>query len=239
MNCLIVDDDIICRSILEKFVERIDFIEKVTSCSGAIEAIQILEQREEKIDLLFLDIEMPEMSGVDLMKVLKDSRPQIIVVSAKEKYAIEAYEFDVTDYLLKPVTFVRFYKAVDKAYQRYKAQLSDNNPETNEDFYVRHNNAYVKVKYNDILWIEALENYIVLNTFREKYTVHHTLKAVIDKLPAGKFFRVHRSYVVNLSKISMITGTELMVETAEGPVALSLGKAYRDKLLNAINVLSR
>lgn len=238
MNCLIVDDDNISTSILERFAEKIEIIDKIDSCSGAIEAIQFLKKTKESIDLIFLDMEMPEMNGVEFLGTLKDQHPLIIVVSAKEKYAINAFDYDVTDYLLKPISFARMYKAVDKAHNILKNKHLEVY-EGKDEFFIKQNGLYIKIKYIDIIWVEALENYIVLYTFRDKYTVHHTLKAVIDKLPKGKFFRVHRSYVVNLSRISAISSNDISVDTIEGSVSIPLGKAYRDKLLNAINVLSK
>ncbi|TKG96382.1 response regulator transcription factor [Puteibacter caeruleilacunae] len=238
MNCLIIDDDKLSRLLLKKFIEKTSFIKKVKSYSSALEAIQEMDDMTEKVDLIFLDIEMPEMTGVEFMRMLKEDHPQIIVVSSKEKYAIDAFEFDVTDYLLKPVTFARFYKAVEKAaHKKQLAKIETNG--NNDEFFIKKNNNLVRVKYDDIIWIEALENYIVINTYSEKFTVHHTLKAIVDKLPVGKFFRIHRSYVANASCINMISTTSVEVEYEDGKVSLPLGKSFRDKLLDGINVLSK
>ncbi|MCL3778976.1 response regulator transcription factor [Prolixibacteraceae bacterium JC049] len=238
MNCLIIDDDKLSRSLIEKCIKKTSFIRTYKSFSSAVDAINHIQKSDEIIDLIFLDIEMPEMTGVEFLKVLQDQTPQIIFVSGKEDYALEAFELDVTDYLLKPINLTRFYKAVEKAWKKNrsaKIEITDDY----DEFFIKKNNNLVRVRYSDIIWVEALENYITINTFNEKYTIHHTLKAIVDKLPPGKFFRIHRSYVVNASKINMISSNSVEVETDEGKMALPLGKSFRDKLLNGINVLSK
>lgn len=238
MNCLIIDDDKLSRSIIEKCIEKTSFIKKHQSFPSAVQAINYLQETDETVDLIFLDIEMPEMSGLDFLHILQGQTPQIIFVSGREDYALEAFELNVTDYLLKPISFPRFYKAVEKAWKKNRAAKIEET-DNYEEFYIKNNNNLVKVRYSDIIWVEALENYITINTFDEKYTIHHTLKAIVDKLPAGKFFRIHRSYVINASKINLISSNSVEVETSEGKTTLPLGKSFREKLLNGINVLSK
>ena len=238
MNCIIIDDDKISRKLLEKFVEKTDLLDQYYSFSGAIEAINFIRKDEEKVDLIFLDIEMPDMNGVEFMQSLGNHPVQIIVVSSKEKYALEAIEYDVTDYLLKPVTYVRFLKATEKALSKLREEML---PASNskEDFFIRNNASLKRLRYDDVIWIEALENYIVVYTYEEKYTIHFTMKAIMDQLPLEKFFRIHRSYIVNRSKIDMIKTNEIEVETIEGTQALPIGKSYRELLLKEINLLSK
>ncbi|MGF7141109.1 LytR/AlgR family response regulator transcription factor [Roseimarinus sediminis] len=238
MNCLIIDDDKLSRKLLEKFVEKTDLLDQYFSFPGAIEAMNFIRKDEEKIDLIFLDIEMPDMNGVEFMQSLGDHPIQIIVVSSKEKYALDAIEYDVTDYLLKPVTYVRFLKATEKAVNKLREEML---PASNskEDFFIRNNASLKRLRYEDVVWIEALENYIVVYTNDERYTIHFTMKAIMDQLPSDKFFRIHRSYIVNRSKIELIKTNSIEVKTKEGKQSLPIGKSYRELLLRDINLLSK
>lgn len=238
MNCLIIDDDKLSRKLLEKFVEKTELLDQYYSFPGAIEAINFIRKGEEKVDLIFLDIEMPDMNGVEFMQSLGDHPVQIIVVSSKEKYALDAIEYDVTDYLLKPVTYVRFLKATEKALSRLREEMLPASNSKN-DFFIRNNSNLKRLHYDDVIWIEALENYIVVYTYDEKYTIHFTMKAVMDQLPAELFFRIHRSFIVNRSKIELIKTNSIEVKTKEGKQSLPIGKSYRDQLLKEINLLSK
>lgn len=238
MNCLIIDDDKLSRKLLEKFVEKTDLLDQYFSFPGAIEAINFIKKGEEDIDLIFLDIEMPDMNGVEFMQSLGDHPVQIIVVSSKEKYALDAIEYDVTDYLLKPVTYVRFLKATEKALNKLRDEMLPASNSTT-DFFIRNNSSLKRLHYDDVIWIEALENYIVVYTYDEKFTIHFTMKAVMDQLPKEKFFRVHRSYIVNRSKIEVIKTSSIEVLTKEGKQAIPIGKSYREMLLKDINLLSK
>lgn len=238
MNCIIIDDDKLSRTLLEKFVERTDYIDQYYSFPGAIEAINFIRNEEHDIDLIFLDIEMPDMNGVEFMQSLGDHPVQIIVVSSKEKYALDAIEYNVTDYLLKPVTYFRFLKATEKALAKLKEEMLPASNSKN-DFFIRNNSNLIRLCYDDVVWIEALENYIIVHTFDEKYTIHFTMKAVMDQLPTTKFFRIHRSFIVNRSCIEMITANTIEVNTKEGVQSLPIGKSYRELLLKEINLLSK
>lgn len=238
MNCLIIDDDKLSRKLLEKFVEKTELLDQYYSFPGAIEAINFIRKDEEKIDVIFLDIEMPDMNGVEFMQSLGDHPIQIIVVSSKEKYALDAIEYDVTDYLLKPVSYVRFLKATEKALNKLRDEML---PASNskDDFFIRNNATLKRLRYDEVIWIEALENYIVVYTFYDKYTIHFTMKAVMDQLPSDKFFRVHRSFIVNRSKIELIKTNNIEVMTKDGKQELPIGKSYREMLLKDINLLSK
>ena len=237
MNCLIVDDDPMSRKVLEMFIDKVDLIKNSFSFSSAIEAINFLEKEGNNIDLIFLDIEMPEMTGMEFIKTLRDT-PDIVVVSSKETYALRAFELDVTDYLLKPVSYSRFYKAVDKVHKKRTASQKLNDSPPKEEIFIKNNSNLVRVKYDDIYWIEALENYIVLNTFDNRYTIHFTMKAIMDKLPSYKFMRIHRSYIVNINRIDVIKSTSVQLTTDEGKKSLPVGKSYKDQLLSKINLMN-
>ncbi len=233
MNCIIIDDDQLSRKIIESFVERTDFLKLTHSFSNAIEALNTVTN-EEKIDLIFLDIEMPEMTGIDFLNSFK-STPQVIIVSAQEKYALDAFEYDVTDYLLKPVTYGRFFKAAEKAFKRLNKVESDNKKE----IFIKKNSALVRLSYEEILWVEALENYVVINTFDEKYTIHFTMKSIEKQLPLNMFKRIHRSFIVNISKINSIEDNSVVINHKTGRKVLPIGKSYRDNLLGDLNLMNR
>ena len=234
MNCIIIDDDKLSRRVIEEFVNKTESLNLCGSFSTALEAINFLRQQE-NMELIFLDIEMPEMSGIDFMDALKNL-PQIIIISSKGKYAIDAFEYDVTDYLLKPVAYARFYKAVDKAMSRTQRNNFSTSPDKDEIF-IKKNSSLVRLKYEDILWVEALENYVIFNTFNDKFTIHFTMKAVELKLPVSKFIRVHRSFIVNTSSISEIDDNTIIVKTVDGNKSIPIGKSYRDKLMNDLNLI--
>jgi DNA-binding LytR/AlgR family response regulator len=237
MNCIIIDDDKLSIKIIEEFAGRTEGLHHVGSYSSAVEAINSLNHLDsKKVDLIFLDIEMPEMSGIEFLESL-DIIPQVVIYSSQEKYALESYEYDVTDYLLKPVQFGRFIKAVNRARERFEKKESPLKEST--EIFIKNNGSLVRIKYDDILWIEALENYVVLNTFNEKYTIHFTMKSIADKMPADKFMRIHRSFIVNFGKIKVIEDNSVVIKTDSGTKVIPIGKSYRDKLMNDINLISK
>ncbi len=232
MNCIIIDDDKLSRKVVEEFVNRTDGLNLINSFENAVSAINVFNE-DADIDLIFLDIEMPEMSGIDFLETLKNP-PQIIIISSKDKYALSAFEYDVTDYLLKPITYGRFFKAVDKANERYKQSKIDSK---GEEIFIKKNSALVRLRYEDILWVEALENYVIFNTFSDKYTIHFTMKAIEQKMPSNKFTRVHRSFIVNTSSIKVIEDNAIVIKTKEGNKTIPIGKSYKDKLMGDINLM--
>jgi DNA-binding LytR/AlgR family response regulator len=237
MNCIIVDDDNLSIKIIEEFVLRTDGLNLMGAFSSAVEAVNMLNNNSgTPVHLIFLDIEMPEMSGIEFLKAL-NVIPQVIIYSSEEKYALESYEYDVTDYLLKPVTYGRFIKSVSRARERFEKKESPVKQST--EIFIKNNSSLVRVKYDDILWIEALENYVVLNTFREKYTIHFTMKSITDRMPSDRFMRIHRSYIVNFSKIKAIEDNSVIIKTDNGNKIIPIGKSYRDKLLDDINLITR
>ncbi len=235
MNCIIIDDDDLSRRVIEEFVKRTEYLTLTQSFSGPVEAINYLKQGNE-IDLIFLDIEMPEMSGIEFLTTLARP-PQIIIVSSKEKYALEAFEYSVTDYLLKPVTYARFFKAVNKAFDVFANTKHDIDAE--KEIFIKKNSSLVRLKYNDILWVEALENYVVINATTDKFTIHFTMKAIESQLPATRFKRVHRSFIVNISRIASIEDNSIIIKLADGKKVIPIGKSYRDKLLKEINLMNK
>lgn len=238
MRCVIIDDDKLSRIIVEKFVAKTDFLQLVGSYGSALEAIQMFNNGHGNVDLIFLDVEMPEISGLDFLKTL-DTPPQIIIISGNDKYAIDAFDYDVTDFLLKPISMLRYLKAVNKAQKRKNDAIMLSNSNNNEIFIKKKNSTLIRLSYNDILWVEAMENYVVLSTYDEKYTFHFTIVSVSEKFPENKFKRVHRSYVVNVSKIKMIEDNFIIIDTKTGEKAIPIGKSFKDKLLNDLNLIKK
>ena len=193
MNCIIIEDYDESRRLVEIFVQKTRMLNLVGSYASAVEAINDTDQKD-RVDLVLLDIELPEMSGMDYLRTLQ-TQPVVIILSAQEKYALEAFEFDVTDYILKPITYMRFYKAVARAYTRWRRD--QNIMQVKNEIFVRKGAALIKLHYEEIYWIEAMENYVLLNTSKEKLTVHFTLKAISERLPDELFQQVHRSYIIN------------------------------------------
>jgi DNA-binding LytR/AlgR family response regulator len=232
MKCIIIEDDELSRKVLEEFIRKTDHLDLVASFHNAIDAINHLG-RDTKIDLVFLDIELPQMSGVEFLESLQLT-PQVIITSSKEKYAIKAFDFNVTDYLLKPIRYPRFYRAVDKAFKMEKLYEVNR---IDDEIFIKKNSTLIKLAYDDILWIEALENYVVLNTENDKYTIHFTMKAMEKTLPKYKFLRIHRSYIVNLRKVTAIKEKNLILNFSGKTQELPIGKSYRERLLKEIKTM--
>ncbi|MGV8828645.1 MAG: LytR/AlgR family response regulator transcription factor [Breznakibacter sp.] len=237
MNCVIIDDDKFSTRIIEDFIGRTDGLHLVGSYTSAVEAINKMSRTDaERVNIIFLDIEMPEMSGIEFLKSLTEM-PQVIIYSSQEKYALEMYEYDVTDYLLKPVNYARFIKSINRVKERFEKKETLSKEST--EIFIKNNNSLVRVKFEDILWIEALENYVVVNTFKDKFTIHFTMKSIAEKMPADKFVRVHRSFIVNMSKVKSIEDNSVIIRSETGSKVIPIGKSYKDRLMNDINLISK
>ncbi len=235
MNCIIVDDDKLTCKVLEGFVNKFTSLNLAGCFSDSVEARNILTSRND-IDLIILDIEMPEMDGFDFITSL-DFPPNIIIVSSAEEYALKAFDFNVVDYLLKPVTYGRFCKAIDKTIKYFDRKEAVNTGD--EEIFIKKGSSLVKLKLRDIIYIEALENYVTLNTNDDKFTIHFTMKAIESQLPSGVFIRVHRSYIINKSMIQTIKENSLDLNIGGKLKSIPVGKSFRDSLLNDINVMAR
>ena len=233
MNCIVIDDDKLTRVVIEEYVGKSDGLVLTGSYSNAIDAINAIKENND-VDLIFLDIEMPQMSGIDFLNAL-EYPIQIIIISSKEKYALDAFDYDVTDYLLKPITYSRFFKAIDKAVNRYNKEKL--NSSSAEEIFIKKGSSLVRIKFEEILWIEALENYVILNKINEKLTIHFTMKAIEKKLPSKKFTRIHRSFIVNTSKISVIKDNSVEIKLQAETITIPIGKSYKDQLMEDINLM--
>lgn len=235
MNCIIVDDDKISCKILEGYVSKFSSLNLIGAYSDSVEARNIVTQRRD-IDLVILDIMMPELDGFDFIGSL-DFPPNIIIVSSAEEFALRAFDFNVVDYLLKPVSYGRFCKAIDKTV-RYFARREVTNT-GDEEIFIKKGSSLVKLKLRDIIYIEALENYVTLNTNSDKFTIHFTMKAIENQLPSGVFIRVHRSFIINKTMIQSIKENSLDLNVGGSLKNIPVGKSFRDSLLNDINVMAR
>lgn len=224
LRCLIVDDESISRKFLEHYIQQMDFLELVHSCANATDAITSLQKFH--IDVVLLDIEMPEKSGLQMLEEL-DYKPAIILVTAKEQYAVKAYELDVVDYLVKPITFPRLEKAIGKA----RKFLEVNNPKADaEELFIKVNSRFVKIHYNDILYIEAQGDYIQVHIKDKKYIMYNSMSVMQKRLPGNRFVRVHRSYIVNLAYVTGVKQAFVQLSDNEIP----LGVSYKKKFLSLI-----
>jgi DNA-binding LytR/AlgR family response regulator len=230
MRCLIVDDDEFSRSVIEDLVKEIDTLELIKSCSDAVEAFKII--KEEHIDLVFLDIEMPKMDGLEMMRSLSPL-PQVILVTAHEKYAVESYEYDVTDFLQKPISLARFMKAVDKAINRFEEKRASITTQ-DKTIFIKADSRLVQLNTEDILFVEALGNYMrIFVADGSKYTILSTMKDISSKLNNNDFVRVHRSFIVRMDKIQSIEDNYIVIDKKQ----ISIGKAYKDDLTQKLNLL--
>lgn len=236
MNCIIIDDDKITCKILEGYVNKSDSLSLIASFNDPVSARNMLTRRRD-IDLIFLDIEMPEMTGFDIIGSL-DFPPNIIIVSSAEEYALKAFDFNVVDYLLKPITYARFCKAIDKTI-RYFTRKEAPAISGDEEIFIKNGSSLVKLKIKEIIFIEALENYVTLTTNDNKYTIHFTMKAIENQLPSGVFIRVHRSYIVNKGMIKTIKENSLEITVGNTVATIPIGKSFRENLLKDINLMAR
>ena len=224
IRCVITDDEPIAREGLRGYIEKIDFLTLTGECENALQLNELL--KKERPDLLFMDIEMPYINGIDFLGGILNP-PKVIITSAYEQYALKGYELNVTDYLLKPVSFERFLKAVNKAYELI---LKEQESVAEPYLFVKTDKLLKKVIIKDILFIESMGNYVLIHTATSKEITCSPLKNLLEFLPDTQFMQVHRSYVVQTSKVQAIEGNMLIVGTHKIPVARNL----REDVLNVL-----
>ncbi len=236
LKTLIVDDEPLALDVLETFIQRVDGLELVGRCENGIQALNLLQKGG--IDLLFLDIEMPTLDGLELLKSLHHA-PKVIITTAYRDYAVESFELDVVDYLVKPIPFQRFVKAVNKVLQRNEeidlvseanAYQQLDKPEKPEAMFIKVDKRIVKVFFKDILFIESLKDYIRVHTTTEAYVTYQTMNGIGEILPAEDFARIHKSFIVAIHKVSSIEANDLIVNNRSLPI----GRSYREEILEKI-----
>jgi DNA-binding LytR/AlgR family response regulator len=230
-TCLIVEDEPLARNLLTEYVKKVSFLKLVQACASPLEALEIL--RNNPVNILFLDIQMPEITGITLLKILQ-KKPLVILTTAYSEYALESYELDVVDYLLKPVTFDRFLKAVDKASQRLTTGASGVTPseksaEASPPFvFVKDGTKLVRINLDDILYVEGLKDYVTIHTKTQKVVSLQRLKSLEMQLPPEKFIRIHHSYIVAIKAIDVVHKSDVQIGQAIIPVSDSYKKSFRE-----------
>lgn len=233
LNCIIVEDEPLARGLLEQYIDKIPYLNLLHSISNPLEALDIL--RNSSPDILFLDVQMPEITGITLLKMLK-KKPIVILTTAYSEYAIEGYELDVTDYLLKPITFERFLKSVEKASEMLISTTDQKNlismPEAvvsqdNNFFFVKDGTKMVKVNFHEIKYIEGLKDYVKIVTTNKKITTLQRMKTLEELLPEELFIRVHHSYIVGLKWVEVIERDGLLIGDESIPISDTYRKAFK------------
>ncbi|MBO9673516.1 MAG: response regulator transcription factor [Sphingobacteriaceae bacterium] len=223
LKCLIIDDEPLARETLEEYISKIPFLELAGSCKHVFEAIEILQR--EQIDVLFSDIHMPEVNGIELIKMLQ-YRPYVIFITAYANYAVEGFELDAVDYIVKPFSFERFFKAVNKCLTM--SQQKNNKPSTDQSKYlfVKDGHKLHRVLFDEICYIEAMKDYIKVVLKDRSIITHLTMKRVEDQLPESQFIRIQKSYIININSLKFISGN--MAELHDVSDKLPIGKQYKD-----------
>ena len=229
ISCIIVDDEPLARSLLKDYVSKVPSLTLVDVCSSPVVAMELLQTKP--VDLLFLDIQMPEITGISLLKIMK-KKPLVVLTTAYSEYALESYELDVVDYLLKPITFTRFLQAVDKVSSRISGAVVPQERITTNPaqpfIFIKDGTKLVKVKWEDILYIEGLKDYVTIHTRQQKVVTLQRLKSLEEQLPAEQFIRIHNSFIVALSAIDAVHKNEVMIGQASLPISDTYRKAFRD-----------
>ncbi len=225
-----VDDEPYALDVLETYIQKIDDLELVTKCTNAIDAFNLIQK--EKIDVLFLDIQMPKLTGIDFLKNITNP-PQVIFTTAYRDYALDGYDLNITDYLLKPFSFERFLKAINKVYMNSGAQDSKVKDEAKEQniIYFKADKKMLKVWLNDIFYIESMKDYVFVKTLKRDIISYQKISFLDEKLPEHKFLRIHRSFIVAVDKVEAFCATHVDVAGKEIPI----GRNYKNQVFKKLN----
>lgn len=232
LNTIIIDDEPLARRGLKEYVKDVDFLHMAGEFDSPLKAMDLLSRGE--VHLILLDIQMPKITGLDFLKSLKQA-PPVIFTTAYTQHAVEGFELNALDYLVKPVSFERFLKAVLKAKEYYELR-EHNQPVTTEvamqkDFFIKADNQLVRIAFDDVLFVEALQNYVCIYTGAKKYISYLTMRSVEDYLPQVQFIKTHKSFIVNASKIEAIEGNEIRIGTHRIPISRSEKEMVMEQLL--------
>ena len=237
INCILIDDEPLSRKGLKEYIADIDFLNLLGEFDNPLSATEMLGRGE--VQLLFLDIQMPKITGLDFFKTLKNP-PPVIFTTAYPQYALDGFEVNALDYLVKPISFDRFLKAALKAMEFYevrnepgklsgKTELATGT--TAEYFFIKADNKLVKIFLEEILFVEALQNYVTIQTISKKYISYLTIKSVADYLPADRFIKVHKSFIISAARVDSIEGNEIRIDQFHIPISRSLKDEVTEKLL--------
>lgn len=233
-KCLIVDDEPLARELISGYVEKLENFEIVGECNDAMKALNVM--REKQVDLIFMDIQMPQITGIEFLKTLKHP-PKVIITTAYREYALDGFELDVVDYLLKPITFERFLKSVNKFYQLNQDEIqvlaSSSAEQIFEEpyIYVKEKKKVIKVYLSEIKYIEGLSEYIQIFTDKRKIITKSSMVLMEEKLPAAQFLRIHKSFIVSIPKIEAFTANTIEIHGKELPI----GRSFKNAVLSALN----
>ncbi len=229
INCIVIDDEPLARKGLKEYIADVDFLELVGEFDNPLKAAEPISKGE--VQLLFLDIQMPRITGLDFFRTLQNP-PPVIFTTAYPQYALEGFEVNALDYLVKPISFSRFLTAALKAKEYYEIREKNTGSETGSDFFfIKADNKLVKIVFDELLYVEALQNYVTIHTATKKYMTYLTFKAVEDYLPADKFLKVHKSYIVAASKIDSIEGNDIRIGQQHIPISRNQKEEVMEKLL--------
>ncbi|MCV9385056.1 LytR/AlgR family response regulator transcription factor [Reichenbachiella ulvae] len=232
IHCVIIDDEPLARTCIMDYVSQVDFLNPVGSGSHPLELTQILER--EKVDLVFLDIQMPVMNGIEYLKMTKEP-PMVVLTTAYPSYALEGFELDVLDYLVKPITFNRFFKAASKVkeYHELKIRGSMETPlevEQPDYFFIKCDYRFDKIFFDDILYVEGMQNYVTIHTVQGKFVTLLNMKGIEEKLNFPAFMRVHKSFIAALPKVQCVENNQLIIGSARIPIS----RNYREAVMQAV-----
>ena len=228
LNCIVVDDDEMSRKVVVHFIEKTNFLQLTKEFDNAIDATHYLD--EEHVDIIFLDVQMPEMTGMEFINALEKDI-EIILITSEQKYAVEAFEKKVTDYLVKPIEYGRFLQAAQKA--QTNVEIKRAAAVKRKEFFVRTDAKIVRIPYHKILYVEALADYVIIQTDNKKHIVHFTMKGIASRLPDDNFVRTHRSYIVNLDRIEALEDNSILI----GEKYIPIGASYKEAFLDLLNFL--
>jgi DNA-binding LytR/AlgR family response regulator len=234
LKCVTIDDEPLARECIVNYINEVDFLQSVGTGNNPVELTRLLDQHE--VDLIFLDIQMPVINGIEFLKMTVHT-PLVIITTAYPSYALESFQLDVLDYLLKPITFDRFFKSVNKAKDYHQLltrsqEASDSSKiKQGEDyFFIKCEYKYERIYYDDILYVQGLQNYVTIYTRKGKYVTLLYLKNVEENLNRQSFIRVHKSYIVSVSKIEAIENNDILIQSARIPIS----RNYRDEVIDKV-----
>lgn len=231
LNCIIIDDEPLARKGLKEYITDIEFLHFAGEFDNPLKVTGLISSGE--VQLLFLDIQMPKITGIDFFKNLHHA-PPVIFTTAYPQYALDGFELNALDYLVKPISFDRFFKAVLKAKEYYEIREKNTTDVTTASagyFFIKSDNKLVKLLFDDILFVEALQNYVVIHTKDKKYITYLTFKSVEEYLPADRFIKTHKSYIISAGKIESIEGNNIRIGSHDVPISRNMKEEVMEKLL--------
>jgi two-component system, LytTR family, response regulator len=228
IKCIIVEDEVLAQNVIQSHLQKVDRFELVGVCNNALEAKEVLNKLE--VDLIFLDIQLPGMTGLNFLRSLANP-PLVVLTTAYAEYALESYEFSVIDYLLKPISFERFSKTVNKIVEgRLFTQPKEKDNSSNDHIFIKSNSKFFKVNFSEVIYIESMKDYLKIHTAEYNLVTHQTMNDMEKILPSKQFIRVHKSYIVAIARIKSIYGNSVEMEKATIPIGIN----YKEKVMNLI-----